>query len=81
MQALGLTRRSVYGRKNVLGPLRESLPLTAHPLIDRLPPVSTPTDWLTRTIFPADIDAELYTESHTESYIGSTDMEHTGAEP
>jgi len=40
-----------------------------------------PIDWLTRTVFPIDIDTELYIESYIESYAESTDMEHIGAEP
>jgi len=51
------------------------------PFINWLPPVLTPMDWLTRTIFPIDIDAELYTESRTELYMESADMEYIGAEP
>jgi len=46
-----------------------------------LPPVLTPTDWLTRTVFPIDADMDLYTESYMELYAESTDMEHIGAEP
>ena len=38
-------------------------------------------DWLTRTVFPIDIDTDLYTESYTESYAESTDTEHIGVEP
>jgi len=40
-----------------------------------------PTDWLTRTVFPIDVDTDLYTESHMELYVESTDIEHTGVEP
>jgi len=84
-QALDLIRKPVHGRKNVGNTANQRLEASARasltPLIDRLPPVSTPADWLTRTIFPADTDTELYTESHTESYMESTDMGHTGTEP
>ena len=38
-------------------------------------------DWLTRTIFPTDIDTKLYTKSRTELYTEFTDMEHTDTEP
>jgi len=38
-------------------------------------------DWLTRTVFPIDIDMELYTESYIELYAEFTDIEHIGAEP
>ena len=56
---------------NVLELLQKPLPLT--PLTNRLPLVLTPMDQLTRTIFPIDIDTELYTES--------MDIEYTGVEP
>jgi hypothetical protein len=87
----GLIRKSVCGRQNVRNTADQRLRASARasslncsPLYRSIAARLNAHGLVSRTIFPTDIDTELYLESHTESYTESytesTDMEHTGAE-